>query len=99
MVSRTIMILAAVVVLCGCGNLESVADITGVGAEEVAEAAPIVAANPTKAGVLTAIVSVVSGVAGAVFGAAGMRSHAKRKIVRGGLGVHAKKVLDEKPPF
>ena len=58
-------------------------------ATEVAEAAPIVASNPTMPGILTAIVSVVAGLAGAGLGAEAKKRSVKKKIAEGVLGKRA----------
>lgn len=77
--------------LLGCAGLENMTsdEVVGVVAKEVAEAAPIVASNPTFPGVLTAVISVIAGVAGAAFGAAGGKVSVKNKISKGVLGKHA----------
>ena len=77
--------------LLGCSGLENMTsdEVVGVVATEIAEAAPIVASNPTFPGVLTAVISVIAGVAGAAFGAAGGKVSVKNKISKGALGKHA----------
>ena len=85
------ILLAIFLALLGCSSLGDLTseEAVGVVASEIAEAAPIVAANPTIPGILTAIISVVAGVAGAGFGAAAKKSALKKKIADGALGKRA----------
>ena len=79
---------------CGCESLQENAETVELVAREVAEAAPIVASNPTFPGVLTAIVSVVAGIAGAGLGVAAQKTSAKNKVKSGALGAQAIKKVD-----
>lgn len=81
--------------LSGCGNLETVEEAGAVVVEEVAEALPLVIASPTMPGVLTAVISVLAGVAGAAFGAAGYKVKIENKIRSGKLGKQAAKDIDK----
>ena len=91
---RKYLISAALLALPGCGNLETVDEAVGVAIEEAVTAVPLLIENPTMPGVLTAIISVVAGIAGAAFGVAGHKVRVHKKIKDGKLGVYAKKTLD-----
>ena len=86
-----IVVIALLLSLFGCAGLEEMdsGEIAGVVATEIAEAAPIVASNPNMPGVLTAIASVVAGLAGAGLGAEAKKRSVKNKISGGALGKHA----------
>ena len=79
--------------LFGCAGL-STQEVVETVATEVAEAAPIVASNPTMPGLLTAIVSVVAGLAGAGLGAEAKKRSVKKKIAEGVLGKRAKEQVE-----
>lgn len=85
------VILWFVSLFSGCAALEdmSTEEVVEVVATEVAEAAPIVASNPTFPGVLTAVISVIAGLAGAGMGAAGQKVAIKKKVADGALGKRA----------
>ena len=79
--------------LLGCAGLAT-SEVVETVATEVAEAAPIVASNPTMPGILTAIVSVVAGLAGAGLGAEAKKRSVKKKIAEGVLGKRAKEQVE-----
>ena len=77
----------------GCAGMETEEVIEAV-AVEVAEAAPIVASSPNTVGVLTGIVSIIAGLAGAGLGVKAGKDHVKRKVSEGVVGNHAAKKVD-----